>query len=284
MKKNSSGKSFATWVLNNRALIIIGTILLVIASGSGLPKLTMSSDYQYFFKPEDPQRQAFDKLQKIYSRDDSAIIAIKSNEGSVFNKNTLTFVHELTKKAWQVPFSYRVDSLTNFQATHADEDSLTVRDFVRDGDPLDQKQLDYIKEYSLAEPLLAGQIIQEDGLVTVVNVRVNIPGKSAMEVPETAQFIRKMVTEVQKDFPGHEVYLSGLVMMNNAFNEAGEKDMKTLMPLMFLIIVFVTIIFLRSFLATVATLFVLFFSVIGGMGVGGFWAFRLHLLLPLHLW
>ncbi|MFQ5560880.1 MAG: RND family transporter, partial [Nitrospinota bacterium] len=135
MDNHSFGRSYSTWLLKNRALVIIGSLILVFASGSGLPKLTMSSDYQYFFRADDPQRQAFDKLQKVYSRDDSAIIAIKPKEGSVFNKDTLSFVHELTKKSWQVPFSYRVDSLTNFQATKADEDNLTVRDLVRDGDP-----------------------------------------------------------------------------------------------------------------------------------------------------
>lgn len=262
-------KKWVEWVLSHRLIVLFVTALLVVASGSGLPKLRMSSDYQYFFKEGDPQRQAFDKLQKVYTRDDSAIIAIKPKTGDVFNKNTMQFVHELTKKSWKVPFSYRVDSLTNFQATRAEGDSLIVRDFVRDGDSLDQKQLDYIRDYSLKEPLLAGQIVQENGLVTVVNVRVNIPGKSPKEVPDTAKYVRKMVKEVQKDFPGHEVYLSGRLMMNNAFNESGQKDMTTLMPLMFLIIVIVTILFLKSFLSTVATLFVLFFSVIGGMGIGG---------------
>ena len=268
-QQKSFSRKWAEWVVSNRFKVLLGTLVLIIASGAGMSKLWMSSDYQYFFEESDPQRRAFDKLQKVYSRDDNVVIAIQPKKGDVYNKDTLLFVHELTKRAWKVPFSYRVDSLTNFQSTKADEDSLTVRDFVRDGDLLDQKQLDFIREYSLGEPLLVGQIVEESGRVTVVNVRVNIPGKSPTEVPEIAQYVRKMVKEVNRNFPDHEVYLSGRVMMNNAFNEAGQKDMMTLMPLMFLIILIVTMFFLKSVLSTLSTLFILIFSVIGGMGIGG---------------
>ena len=273
--KKSLAQRWAEFVLNNRLVLALITIVIVGMAGTGLGKLTMSSDYRYFFRQDNPQRLAFDKLQKVYSKDDAAIIAIQPPSGDVFNKDTLALIHELTKKSWQVPYSYRVDSLTNFQNTEARGDDLYVRDLVRDGDALDAAQLAKIKQVALTEPLLVKQVVAEDGNSTGITIRVNLPGKSPMETPEVAAYIREMTEELAQQYPGHNFYFSGMVMMNNAFNEAGMKDMTTLTPLMYLILIIITVFFLKSFLGTLATLVVLIFSVVVGMGVGG------HLGIPI---
>jgi uncharacterized protein len=267
--KNSFGIKWANWILDHRFIVILATILVVVFAGSGMAKLSMSSDYRYFFKEDNPQRTAFDKLQKVYSKDDAAIIAIDTPHGTVFNKETLTLLHKLTKRAWKTPYSYRVDSITNFQNTVAKGDDLIVRDLVRDGDLLDEAQLSYIKKVALTEPLLVGQAVALDGKAVGVTIRVNLPGKSPMETPEVVEFVRKIAEDLKKEYPDHNFYFSGMVMLNNAFNEAGMKDMTTLTPLMYGMLLIITVLFLKSFLGTLATLIILLFSVIAGMGMGG---------------
>ncbi len=272
--KKKEGKEFsvkwAEWVLNHKLLVTIGVLLIVAAAGSGMARLTMSSDYRYFFKEGNEQRLAFDQLQKIYTKDDTAIVAIQAPEGDVFNPKTLALVQEFTDAAWQAPYSYRVDSITNFQNTVATEDELVVRDLFREGDVLDQAQLDYIRNTALNEPLLAGQLVSTDGKATAINVRFNLPGKTPFEVSEVATYIRELAASFQKDYPEHQFRFSGIIMMNNAFNEAGLKDMMTLTPLMYLVLIGITVFFLKSFFGTLATLAVLFLSVIAGMGIGGY--------------
>jgi predicted RND superfamily exporter protein len=269
MNSPTFAHKFAQWVLGNRALILITTLLIVIGAGTGLTKISMSSDYRYYFGEDNPQRVAFDKLQKVYSQDDSAIIAIKPKSGDIFNARTLKMVQEIADRAWKIPYSYRVDSVTNFQNTTATEDDLIVRDLVREGDSLDAEQVSSIKSVALSEPLLVDQIVSKDGLVTGVNIRVSLPGKSPMEVPEIAAAVRKLSAEFEKKYPDHEFRLSGIAMLNNAFNEAGMKDMTTLTPLMYLILIIIMVFFLKSFFATLSTVMVLLFSVIGGMGLAG---------------
>ena len=41
-------------------------------------------------------------------------------------------VEELTEAAWQIPYTIRVDSVSNFQHTYATEDDLIVEDLVRE--------------------------------------------------------------------------------------------------------------------------------------------------------
>ncbi|MFT4524021.1 MAG: hypothetical protein ACI85F_000162 [Bacteroidia bacterium] len=42
---------------------------------------------------------------------------------------------------------------------------------------------------------------------------------------EVVTHTRKMVEEWKADYPGHETYLSGIVMLNGAFTESAMSDM-----------------------------------------------------------
>ncbi|MBT5093388.1 MAG: outer membrane lipoprotein-sorting protein, partial [Halobacteriovoraceae bacterium] len=196
-------------------------------------------------------------------------IAIQPTKGSVFNKQTLLAIQDLTKKAWQIPFSTRVDSITNFQHTEASEDDLVVRDLVPKGAALTSSEIEKIKRISTTEPLLRNTIIAPDGRMTALNIRVTLPGKALDEGPQVAAYVRELASKFEAENPGHKVYLTGLVMLNTAFNEAAIKDMGTLIPLMYLAIIVIMAFLLKSFFAVATTFTVLLLSVAGSMGIAG---------------
>ena len=68
-------------------------------------------------------------------------------------------------------------------------------------------------------------------------------------------------------FPGLEVHLTGIVFLNNAFSEMAMQDMKTLLPLMFVIITVLMVLMLRSFWGTLATVIVILLSIVTAMGL-----------------
>ena len=66
--------------------------------------------------------------------------------------------------------------------------------------------------------------------------------------------------------------------MDNAFNEAGEGDIKTLVPLMYAIVIVIMALSLRTFWGTLTTVLIMAFSILTGMGLAG-WSgdtFDLH--------
>ncbi len=64
----------------------------------------------------------------------------KKKEG-VFNNITLSAVEKLTAEAWKIPYTIRVDSLSNFQYTHSVGDDLIVEDLVIDAQSLSSIEL-----------------------------------------------------------------------------------------------------------------------------------------------
>ncbi len=268
--KKGIGNQVANFATKRPILTTILSFLMAFGVAVGAGNLKMSSDYRYFFGKDNPQLLAFERIQNVYSKDDSVLIAINHKTGNVFTPKILSVVKDLTKRSWKTPYSTRVDSITNFQHTKANEDDLVVEDLVLNPESLSMQDLKYIETTALNEPLLKNRLISSDSKTTAINITIALPGKSPKENPEVAKFVRELVSEFQAKNPDLEFRLSGVAMLNNAFNEAGIKDMTTLTPIMYALILGIMFLMLRSFSAVFATLCVIILSVVTAMGSAGY--------------
>mgnify|MGYP001811724035 FL=1 len=123
-------KAYVDFLFKWRWLVVIGALGVGFLAASGAQLIEFKNDYQYFFREDNPQLRAFEDLQEIYTKNDNTLIVIAPDSGKVFSPDTLAAVGEVTERAWQLPFATRVDSITNFQHTRADEDDLIVDDLV----------------------------------------------------------------------------------------------------------------------------------------------------------
>ncbi|MDH5445313.1 MAG: MMPL family transporter [Gammaproteobacteria bacterium] len=263
-------RNFGHWVLKNRWLVIIFSILLVLAFASGGRFLTFSTNYRIFFSADNPQLLAFDALEKTYAKNDNVMIVITPNDGNVFSRETLTAIEEFTKLAWQIPYSSRVDSLSNYQHTEARTDELIVADLIKNAPKLPDTDLQRIKKIATNEPLLLNKLVSPSGHVSGINITVQLPMKDpTKEVPSVMSHARKMVADIEQKYPHIDARLTGMVAMNNAFSEAAQGDMKSLVPLSFGLMAVALGLLLRGFTAAAITMVVIFFSIMFAMGAGG---------------
>ena len=260
---------YAETVLKWRWLVIVVTVLIIGAAAAGLKNLEFTSDYRVFFKEGNPQLEAFEALQNTYDKSDNVMFIVAPSSAQVFSPETLEAIAWLTEQSWQVPYSTRVDSITNYQHTSVVEDDLSVADLIVDPQAMSPSELEQAKVVAVNEPLLLKRLINNDASVTGVNVTIQLPGKALTEVPEVAKYVRDLATQTQAKFPNVDVKLTGIVMMNNAFGEAAETDMATLLPLMLLVVIIMLALMLRSISATFATVLVIFMSIFAAMGMFG---------------
>jgi len=108
---------YSDWVIRWRYLVVIVTLAAVFALGAGGKNLVFTNDYRYFFSEDNPQLLEFEALQNTYTKNDNVYIMVEPKNGGVFNKQYLGALKELTEASWQIPYSIRVDSITNFQHT-----------------------------------------------------------------------------------------------------------------------------------------------------------------------
>ncbi|HEB71360.1 MAG TPA: RND family transporter [Nitrospirae bacterium] len=267
MKKFEAG--FGKWVVRYRWAIIIATIIIVAGLSSGVRFLAFNNDGRVFFSKENPQLQALEKLENVFTKNDNILFVIAPKDGNVFTRKTLAVIEELTDASWKIPFSSRVDSITNFQHTRAVEDDLIVENLVENAASLSDADLEYKKEVALKEPILVNSLISPSAHVTGVNVTALMPGEAMNETKEVADYAKKMIADFRAKYPQINFYLTGGIMQDNGFGEASEDDMKTLVPAMFLTLLLILGVTLRSFAGVAVTLIIIMISMLTGLGVAG---------------
>ena len=264
------------FALNKPWTVLLISIILVFGTAFGAKNLVFKGDYKVFFSEENPQLTAFESIQDIYSKSDNVAFILEPKNGDIFTKKNLAAVYWLTTESWQVPYSTRVDSISNFQHTIAEEDDLIVEDLVLDPDTLTDADMPRLKAIAINDPLLLNKIVSQTGHVSIVNVTNQLPGINPItEIPEVATKIRDIKAQFEEKFPDIKVQLTGMVMMNTTFSETSMSDSATLVPAMFGIVLLIMILLLRSFSGTFATLFVIIFSIAGTMGAAGWMGFYL---------
>ena len=263
--------AYPKWVLKHRWTIILCSLILVALAASGGRLIEFTTNYRIFFSEDNPQLLAFEALENTYVQNDNVLIVLAPDDGQVFSNDFLSVVEEVTEKSWQVPYSNRVDSITNFQHTEAEEDDLIVRDLVKNAEALSNQDIKKIKEIAINEPLLINRLISSSGDVTAINVTVQLPRvDETKETPEVVGFVRELADQIRAENPDIKVYLTGMVMMNNAFSESSKDDMASIVPISFAIMLILLALLVGGFSGTFSTLLVILFSIMAAMGLGSY--------------
>ena len=262
-----------TWldfsVYRPKTVLIVGFILILV-SALGAKNLYFRGDYKVFFEDSNPQRMAFEEMQRTFSKNDGASIIIAPKSGNVFTLQTLSLVHEMTADAQLTPLSIRVDSLTNFQHTWAEDDDMIVENLVYELSDLNEQRFEYIRKVAFNEPSLVNRIISPEGDVTVINISVNLPdGDQTAEVDMITESVKALTEKYKAKYPEHDFYHTGVVLMNYSFVSFAKRDFATIVPLMFMTIILIMWLLLKTAVGTFSTVVVVASSIAATMGVAG---------------
>jgi len=267
---------FFQFMARHPVWVMLVFFAFALVAASGAQKLVLETDYRALFDADNPQLIDFQTMEKVYSRNKNVSLVVVPEDGDVFTREHLAALKQLTRESWQVPYSTRVDSITNFQYTFAEGDELIVEDLVSNTADLSPGQLAAVKKIALAEPLLVDKFVSAAGHVSVINITVKLPGIDPLaEQPEVASFVRNMRSEFLAEHPDTKMYLSGMIMMDSAFGDAATQDGTTLVPLMFLIVIVIIGLLLRTISGTFASLLIIILSIASAMGLAGWMGFVL---------
>ncbi|MEK6806156.1 MAG: MMPL family transporter [Pseudomonadota bacterium] len=262
--------SYARFLVRHRVWVVLASLLAVAALTSGGRLLKFSTDFRDYFGPTNPQLITFDEVQNLYNKSDSIFFAFAPKDGDAFSPRVLTAARDFTAEAWKLPYTMRVDSVTNFQNTVANGDDLVVGPLVPDGVEVTPALAAQVKKITLAEPALISRMATPSGDMIVVNVISQFPQASPQELPETVAAGRALRDRFMAQYPDIEIHTTGSNMMSNAFTEAAITDMKSLVPLMYGVIFLIMWVMLRSGWAVLGTLLVVLLSSMAAMGLAGY--------------
>ena len=261
---------FGEWVVAARWPTIALTLILVAVAAGGSLFLEFSANYRMFFSQDNPELLAFEALENTYGKNDNVVVMVVPDDGDATSEQALAATVWLTERAWQTPYSTRVDSIANFQHTTADGDDLSVRDLVDPAKLGDAEERSRVRAAALADPRLAGSLLARDGGVSAVIVTVAFPEDDPVgRVTEVAEFARDLASRAEERFPGIDLRLMGTAIINHAFLEASVASQRMFLPASLGIMAVVLGVLIRALAGVAATGLVIVFSVVAAMGLGG---------------
>ena len=256
-------------ILGYRWVVVTLAFLVMLLSVGGARYLTVTSDYRTLFGEENPHLAAFDALEHTYSASNVALIAIAPRDASVFTRRSLGAIEELTEVAWLAPQSSRVNSLTNYSHSEADGDDLIVEALVDDALSLSEDDLARVRNIALNDPDIVGLLVSRDGRVAGLTIHFVLPEDPEAAWAEITDYLEGTLDEARSDHPEIAYYLTGNVVMNQAFAQATKDDLETLVPLVFLVILVSAALFLRSFFGTLIIAVLIVFVIGTTIGFAG---------------
>jgi len=258
------------YLLRFRLAVVLVCAALLVLAVAGLPGLSFNTDYHAFFDKDNPELNDFDEIQRTFVKNDNVMIMVSSVQGEIFQPRVIEALWQLTEQSWKIPYSSRVDSLTNYQYSEADGDDLLVRDLVPREFALTSGNLQHTKKLALAEPELVRRLLSDDGRYTAIYITLTLPKQGdQQQATQVMKEVRQMLKEAGRQYPALVFNVSGVVPMDYAFAEVSMQDGQTLIPLAFIIILAILWILMRSIAAVIATLFVILFSILMAMGIAG---------------
>ncbi|WP_027707299.1 efflux RND transporter permease subunit [Zooshikella ganghwensis] len=246
-------------------------LLLVAITCSGLSKLWISIDYQVYYADDDPYRLALKNLESQYGKTQNAYLVIqhKDPKANAVTAEALQALHKLTESAWQIPFSQRVTSVTNYKFIQAKGDDIKVAPLLDNPSSLSATEIETALQRLQQEPAVNQLLLSNDKTMAAVSVGLHLPDNPIAETRQVTSFIRKLLADFEQRYPQLHFFASGSVFADEVFAVATEQDLLTLIPLSYGVLIIILVILLRSTRAMLLVLSIVTLSVTIAFGIKG---------------
>ncbi|RAP37236.1 hypothetical protein DID80_04235 [Candidatus Marinamargulisbacteria bacterium SCGC AAA071-K20] len=271
---NKTCKNYLRFIVDNPIKTLLTGIFLVGSLFMGTQKLETDFGYRIWFQQDNPKLQEFDAFERRFGSDETAVVIVHSPSG-IFDTESMNFLLKLTEDLWLAPEVIRVDSLTNFQWVHAEEDDIIVEDLIYNDEPLTQDFLNERKKLATNHRTLEGFLINKAGDTAIVYVNLKPSMGGTPDYENVALAIRE-ITKKYSSISDHEFYLTGQPLLNFSFKESTEMDMGKLIPFVLLLTVLFLFLNLRRVSGMFLSLLIIFVTIAVTFGFAGWTGIKIH--------
>ena len=265
-------------LMSRRWLTVSLSVLVMLVLGAGATRvIEVDVDVRNHFGRDDPHIVALDRLEETYALSDAALVVAAPNEGTIFTREALAAIDELTDRLWQTPYVTRVDSITNYQHSEGLEDELIVEPLIGgDAASLTDEDLARIERIALGTEEIAGRFVSRNGRVAGLVVSVALPDEGRQSAKaEVTDFLHATAAESREEHAAIGYHLTGEIVLNRAMRDAIDEDMAVLAPAALGTMLVVAVILLRSVWGTLAIVIMLVAVLASTIGFTGWTGMRL---------
>lgn len=231
-------KKFSELVIKYRKIIIFITIFTTLVLGFFLKDLTINSDILSYLPQDDPKVVLFNEVGDKFGGSSLAMVALESDDA--FSHTTLTRINEITRQFKEIDEISHVMSLTDIIDIKKTEWGLEIGKLIdSDNIPGDSEELTGLKKYALSKDMYRGNLISDDGKITVVIVRL----KENADKLAIGRRMREIVEATRGD---EKIYYGGIPFQMIFLTDIIQSDLGKLIPLVILLVMGILFMSFRS--------------------------------------
>jgi predicted RND superfamily exporter protein len=255
-----AGKPAVRWLL---------LFFLIVPTSMGLTRLAVSTDQNIFFGENNPEYLEYKLLEEAFGSDESIIFVVIAKNETILSAQNLAAIRDLTKRAWKIPNSRKVNSIANFQHSRAKDDGIFVGPLIDASAVINADTASKISAIASADPMINGLLLSRDKNAAAIIVTLDYAPDDPDAVPQIMQYSNMLRQEILAQNPDIEIALTGTAPISNAFQEASEKDAAALFPITIIIIMVGFYVTWRSFGAAIAPILIVIAASASTMGFAG---------------
>ncbi len=217
----------------------------------------------------------YQETKKEFVTDNTSLIYIKDDE--IFSKEILTAIDEVFYQLEETPGVVRIDSLFNVRNFNGTSGTLEINpliQYIPDNEEIED--LKRIEGNAIRNPLLARNLISDDGSIAIINVL-------AENTEHEKEFNMRMANDIEaalEKIKGkvERVFQLGTPYRRDLISRSILGDLSTLIPLALFVVLVVLAVLLKSLNGAVIPIITGSLSVLWTLGFMAFWGIPVTIL------
>lgn len=261
--------SFITTLIRFRWIFFAASLALLGFSISGLSHFVFDGSPRIFFANGNPDFERFEELEATYGSDIRLFYMVSAKSGSMMEPENLQALKEMTEQAWTLPYVRRVDSISNYQFIHSQNDELYVDDLF--GEPIidNPEALRERQAIALQDPEIVTRLISKDGQHAAVMLALTMTSTET-QTEEGADLVKRvyaLADSIKARYPNITIAATGNLLSNYYNMKVARDDMSVMIPSMFGLMFLILGVLLRSLSTVVVALVLATCSALSAMGI-----------------
>lgn len=268
----STARAIIRLVVKRPVMVAIVALALLGVLASGLQRLEIKTGYRGMFHADDPLLGEIEAIHRRYRSGDGLVIVLRATDGNVLNRVGLGAIRHLTESLSALPETRWVTSLSTQRRVALTAIGPILVDLVPKDLPRTDDASRNLRRTILEARGEAGNLVTAAGDATLLRAAITLPGQDHAALLTFMKTARDLQRDIETANPGLTIALGGLVVLNSAFVEAAERDMRWLFPAMAGLLCLGLWVFTKSWRGVFGPLVVVVAAVLAALGTAGWLA------------
>ena len=242
--------------LQRPLLSTFACLLMMAACLYGLKDISFDADPSIYFSEDHEHYNAFKKIEEVYGHGDSLVFVIKATKGSLYTRENLKIIEELTEQSWTLPYATRVDSLANYNYSYSVDDELIVEPLIDDAMNMSDAQLKRVETVAKTDADVKDRLASSRAEMALIRIRASLPKLNRQQEEKDMSVAAKKIAAKYEALEHIDILYSGNIISNTEVTDIATIDVMTTIPLMYLVI-FILLGFLLRSLSAVFCIFII---------------------------